>query len=60
MPPDGYTTITINEDVLSLLTEVVIEYDCDSIADTVETASTVALGRNEAEVAQRLADRLSE
>lgn len=60
MPPDGYKTITVREDVFALLTEVMDEYDCDSIADAVETASVIALDRDEAELAQHLADRLRE
>ena len=35
MPPDGYNTITVSEDVFALLTEVIDEYDCESIADAV-------------------------
>lgn len=60
MPPDGYNTITVSEDVFILLTEVMTEYNCDSVADAVRTASVVALDRNEAELAQHLADRLQE
>jgi hypothetical protein len=36
------------------------EYDCDSIADAVSTASTIALERDEARLAQILADQLAE
>ena len=60
MPPDGYNTITVSDDVFALLTVVMDEYDCESIADAVETASVIALGYNEAELAQLLADRLRE
>jgi len=58
MPPDGYSTITVSEDVIEQLTIVMAEYDCDSLADAVETASTITLERDEAELAQILADRL--
>ena len=60
MPPDGYNTITVSDDVFALLTEVMDEYDCKSIADAVETASVIALDYDEAELAQLLADRLQE
>jgi len=60
MPPEGFTTITVNEDVITQLVTVMDEYDCDSIADAVETAAVIALDRDEAELAQRLADRLQE
>jgi hypothetical protein len=59
MPPDGYTSLTVSEEVFEQLITVMTEYDCDSIADAVETASTVALERDEAELAQILADQLA-
>lgn len=58
MPPDGFNTVTVSDDVFALLTEVMAAYDCDSVSEAVETASIVALERNEAELAQILADRL--
>jgi hypothetical protein len=51
MPPDGYTSLTVSEDVFKQLVTVMAEYDCDSIADAVETASTIALERDEAQLA---------
>lgn len=60
MPPDGYSTITVPDEVFERVTEVMIEYDCDSIADAVDTASAVALDRDEAALAQLLAQRLAE
>ena len=60
MPPDGYNTITVSEDVFVLLVDVMDEYDCESVADAVETASIIALDYDEAELAQLLADRLQE
>ena len=59
MPPDGYTSLTVSEEVFEQLVAVMTEYDCNSIADAVETASTVALERDEAELAQILADQLA-
>lgn len=59
MPPDGYTSLTVSEDVFEQLVTVMAEYDC-SIADAVETASTIALERDEAQLAQILADQLAE
>ena len=60
MPPDGYSTITVPDEVFERVIEVMIEYDCDSIADAVDTASAVALDRDEAALAQLLARRLAE
>ncbi|ELY86504.1 hypothetical protein [Natrialba taiwanensis] len=60
MPPDGYSTVTVSDEVLARLIEVMTKYDCDSIADAVETASIIALERDEVELAQILGDRLQE
>lgn len=60
MPPEGYTSLTVSDDVFEQLVAVMAEYDCDSIADAVETASTIALERDEAELAQVLADQLAD
>jgi hypothetical protein len=60
MPPDGYTSLTISEDVFEQLVTVMAEYDCDSVADAVSTASAIALERDEAQLAQILADQLAE
>ena len=57
---DEYNTITVNEEVYSLLINVVDQYDCESIADAAETVSIIALDYDEAELAQLLADRLEE
>jgi len=60
MPPEGFNTVTVSDDVFRLLTEVMAEYECESISKAVETASLVALKRDEAELAQILADRLQQ
>ncbi len=60
MPPDGYTSLTVSDEVFEQLVTVMAEYDCDSIAEAVETASTIALERYEAQLAQILADQLAE
>jgi hypothetical protein len=39
---------------------VMTEYECESVADAVGTASAIALNRDEAELAQILADQLAE
>ena len=60
MPPEGTQTITVSDDVFELLTEVMATYDCESVSDVVETASIVALERDEGELAQILADQLQQ
>ena len=60
MPPEGYNAITVPDEVFEQVTKVMIEYDCDSIADAVATASAVALERDEAVLAQLLVQRLAQ
>ncbi len=60
MPPEGYRAITIDDETSELLTEVVVEYDCDSVAEPIEKPSTVALQQDEAELAQILAGLLDD
>jgi hypothetical protein len=60
MPPDGYNSLTVSDEVMEQLALVMAEYDCESLADAVSTASAIALERDEAELAQILADRLAD
>lgn len=58
MPPEGFKTITVTDEIFELLTEIMVTYDCESVSDAVETASVVALELDDGELAQVLADRL--
>ena len=60
VPPDGYTSLTVSDEVFEQLITVMTEHDCNSIATAVETASTIALERDEAQLAQILAAQLAE
>jgi hypothetical protein len=60
MPPDGYNSLTVSDEAMEQLALVMAEYDCESLADAVSTASAIALERDEAELAQILADRLAD
>jgi hypothetical protein len=60
MPPDGYNSLTVSDEAMEQLALVMAEYDCESLADAVSTASSIALERDEAELAQILADRLAD
>jgi hypothetical protein len=52
MPPEGYRAITIDEETFELLTQVMVKYDCDSVAEAIEKSANVALERDESELAQ--------
>ncbi|WP_135305115.1 hypothetical protein [Haloarcula amylovorans] len=58
MPPKGYQTITVSEETAALLAAVMEEYSVESKAAAVDVASTIALERDEAELARLLAERL--
>jgi len=56
----GCRAITIDEETFELLREAMIEYDCDSVAESVEKSATVAPQQDEAELAQISAKPLEE
>jgi len=60
MPPDGYNSLTVSDEVMEQLALVMAEYDCDSWGDAIETATAIALERDEAQLAQILANQLSD
>jgi hypothetical protein len=60
MPPDGYNSLTVSDEAMEQLALVMTKYDCESLADTVSAASAIVLERDEAEMAQILADRLAD
>lgn len=51
MPPDGYNSSTVSDGVMEQLVVVMTEYDCDCRSDAIETATTIAFERDEAEPA---------
>jgi hypothetical protein len=40
MPPEGYSSITVPDEVFEQVTEVMIEYEYESIADAVVVVQT--------------------
>jgi hypothetical protein len=60
MPPDGYHTITVSDEVFQQVLAVMTEYECESVANVVATTSVIIPNRDEAELAQILADQLAE
>ena len=43
MPPNGYTGVTISDEVAEKLVEVMVRHDLDSMAMAIEYAADVAL-----------------
>lgn len=60
IPPDGNHAITASDEVFQRVLTVMADYECHSVADAVVTESAVTLNRDEAKLAQVLADQLAE
>jgi hypothetical protein len=60
MPPEGTHASTINEGMFELLTQVVVKYDSDSIAEAIEKSATVALEQDESDLNQIVAELLND
>ena len=61
MPPDGYTTVTISDDLAMKLTRIMSQHDCSSYAEAVEYGADTTLLQEEEttilELIQLLAER---
>jgi hypothetical protein len=63
MPPAGYTTVTISEETVGKLAEIIVIHDLESMADAIEYAADVARdpeALSNAELAQLLYRRLND
>ena len=60
MPPEGYNSLTVSDEVMEQLGAVMVEYDCDSLSDAVSTAPALALKQDKAKLARILADQLED
>lgn len=60
MPPDGYTTVTLNDDVLEKLTEIMVGHECESYAEAIEFAVDETLAREAALTVPELVQMLDE
>lgn len=60
MPPDGFTTITINDGLAAKLAQVMSRYECDSYAEAVEYAVNVTLARKDELSSKDLAEMLAD
>jgi hypothetical protein len=43
MPPEGYTTVTINEEVAAKLAQVMVRHDVESMSLAIDQAAQLAL-----------------
>lgn len=43
MPPEGYTVVTINDEIAEKLVEIMVRHDLESMAMAIEYASDIAL-----------------
>ena len=61
MPPDGYTTVTISDNLAMKLARIMSQHDCSSYAEAIEYAADTTLLQEEEttilELIQLLAER---
>jgi galactokinase len=43
MPPDGYTTVTISEETIAKLSQVMVRHEVESMSLTIDHAAQLAL-----------------
>ena len=64
MPPDGYTTVTISDELAAKLTRIMVRYDRSSYAEAIKYATDTSLVQEDEitiqELIQVLAERLDE
>ena len=60
MPPDGYTTVTISDEVATKLTRIVSDHDCAGYAEATEYAVDTTLLQEEKITIQELIHLLAE
>ena len=64
MPPDGYTTVTISDELAAKLTQIMVRYDRSSYAEAIKYAADAPLVHEDEitvqELIQLLAERVDE
>lgn len=64
MPPDGYTTVTISDNLAEKLTQIMTHHDRSSYAEAIKYAADTTLVREDQitipELIQLLAERVEE
>lgn len=64
MPPDGYTSVTISDNLAEKLTRIIVTHDLSSYAEAITYATESTLVREDEitvqELIQLLAERLDE
>jgi metal-responsive CopG/Arc/MetJ family transcriptional regulator len=64
MPPEGYTTVTICDELATKLTRIMAENECASYAEAIEYAANTTLVQEDEitvrELIQLLADQVEE
>lgn len=64
MPPEGYTTITISDNLAAKLTRIMARHDCSSYAEAIKYAVDTTLVQEDEitirELVQLLAERVDE
>jgi len=59
MPPDGYTTVTISDEVAEKLTQIMVERGCQSDGEAIEYAAETTLVQEDEITVQRVIQMLA-
>ncbi|THE64437.1 hypothetical protein D8Y22_12390 [Salinadaptatus halalkaliphilus] len=59
MPPDGYTAVTISDEVAEKLTQIMTEHGCQSYGEPIESAVDTTLVQEEEITVQQLIQMLA-
>jgi hypothetical protein len=60
MPPEGYTTVTISDELATKLTRIMADYNCSSYAEAIEYAADTTLVQEGEITIQELIQLLAE
>ena len=60
MPPDGYTTVTISDEVAEKLAQILVERGCQSYGEAVDYAADAMLVQEDEITVQQLIQMLAE
>jgi len=59
MPPDGYTTVTISDEVAEKLTQIMVERGCQSYGEAIKYAADTTLVQEDETTVQQLIQMLA-
>ena len=59
MPPDGYTAVTISDEIADKLTQIMVEHGCQSYGEAIEYAANTTIVQEDEITVQQLIKMLA-